>query len=31
MARGRSPSASDVEFDLLRKFGQDEAANLRPA
>ena len=25
------PVGQDVEFDLLRKFGQDEAANLRPA
>jgi cold shock CspA family protein len=27
----RIPVGQDVEFDLLRKFGQDEAANLRPA
>ena len=34
----RSPTApapidvgADVEFDLLVKFGEDEAANLRPA
>ena len=25
------PVGQHVEFDLLRKFGQDEAANLRPA
>ena len=25
------PVGQDVEFDLLRKFGRDEAANLRPA
>ena len=25
------PVGQAVEFDVLRKFGQDEAANLRPA
>jgi cold shock CspA family protein len=25
------PVGQDVEFELLRKFGKDEAANLRPA
>ena len=25
------PVGQAVEFDLLRKFGQDEASNLRPA
>ena len=24
------PVGQDVEFDLVRKFGRDEAANLRP-
>ena len=24
------PVGQDVEFDLLRKFGRDEAVNLRP-
>ena len=24
------PVGQEVEFDLLRKFGRDEAANLRP-
>jgi cold shock CspA family protein len=24
------PVGQDVEFDLLRKFGKDEASNLRP-
>jgi cold shock CspA family protein len=25
------PVGQEVRFDLLRKFGQDEASNLRPA
>jgi cold shock CspA family protein len=25
------PVGQEVRFDLLRKFGRDEAANLRPA
>jgi cold shock CspA family protein len=25
------PVGQDVEFDVLRKFGRDEASNLRPA